>query len=290
VPTDELFPIIDLKTSARVRITPSRFIARGEGLWNGFLANVATETYVRIEENSTIHDLKQIYLLHLSKFLQDSTTIAGSQLFTQDVLFFEGVPMFSSRLRYSQRHGLTNYSGGIERSYGREQSVRLRWQLVPEISNQIDYVNKIDRVTSVVYSTRLRDILSNSVVFDVSYRPEQNVELGMKFELAKSTDRYQTPEVNSGLNTQSVRLVYAFLGSGQARAEASREEVRLSRELDSYPYELTGGRLPGKTWLWHIGFDYRVTQFIQATLAYDGRSEGGQPPVHTGRAEVRAFF
>ena len=290
VPTDAMFPIIDLKTSARVRFTAARFLKRGNGFAGDALAAISTETYVRIEEKSSEHDLKEIYLLNLNRFLQDSTTLAGSQLFTQDLFLFEGQTLFSLRGRYSQTHGLINFAGGIEHSYGRERSIRLRWQLVPEISNQLDYVNKTDRVSSQEISTRIHDILSNSVTFDVSYRPEQNLELGMKFDLSKSTDRFQLPELGAALNAQSVRFVYAFQGAGQARVEASREEVRLGRTLDSYPYELTGGRVAGKTWIWRFGFDYRVTQFVQASATYDGRTEGGAPPVHTARAEVRAFF
>jgi len=48
--------------------------------------------------------------------------------------------------------------------------------------------------------------------------------------------------------------------------------------------------VPGKTWLWRAALEYRLTNFVQASLNYDGRSEGGRSPVHTGRAEVRAFF
>jgi len=290
VPTDEMYPIIDLKTSTRIRFTPAKFIRRGSGFMGDALSAISTETYARIEEKSSEHDLKEIYLLNLNHFLQDSTTLAGSQLFTQDLFLFEGQTLFTMRGRYSQTHGLINFAGGIEHSYGRERSVRLRWQLVPEISNQLDYVNKIDRVSSQEVSTRVHDILSNTVSLDISYRPEQNLELGMKFDIAKSTDRFQTPDLGASLNAQSVRLVYAFQGAGQARVEGSREEERVGRTLDSYPYELTGGRVAGKTWIWRVGFDYRVTQFIQASATYDGRTEGGSPPVHTARAEVRAFF
>jgi len=56
------------------------------------------------------------------------------------------------------------------------------------------------------------------------------------------------------------------------------------------PYELTGGRLTGKTWLWRTSAEYRITNFLQATANYEGRSEGLKKPVHTMRAEVRAFF
>ena len=290
VPTDEMYPIIDLKTSTRVRFTPSRFIGKGEGFWEDALSAISTETYARIDEKSSDHDLKQIYLLNLKHFLQDSTTLAGTQLLTQDVNLFEGKTLFSTRFRFSQTRGLTNFAGGLEHSYGRERSVRFRWQLVPEITNQLDYVNKIDRVFSDEISTRIHDILSNTVSFDVSYRPDTRLELGMKFDLAKSVDSYQVPALGAALNAQTVRLVYAFQGAGQARFQASREEERLDGTPESFPYELTGGRVAGKTWTWTFGFDYRVTQFVQASATYDGRTEGGAPPVHTARAEVRAFF
>jgi hypothetical protein len=66
--------------------------------------------------------------------------------------------------------------------------------------------------------------------------------------------------------------------------------VQLDRAASDVPYELTNGRSAGISWLWGVAFEYRVTSFIQASATYDGRSEGGAPIVHTGRAEVRAFF
>ena len=151
-------------------------------------------------------------------------------------------------------------------------------------------MNRIDRVSGPADSPRLRDILSNGVTFDLSYRPQQNAELGFKLDVSRATDRFSTPELQADLNAQTVRVVYAFQGAGQIRVELAREEVQLARGVDTYPFELTGGRVPGKTWIWRVAFDYRMTQFLQATLNYEGRTEGGQKPVHTARAEVRAFF
>jgi hypothetical protein len=289
LPTDQMVPVIDLKTSARLRVTPSRFVDGGTTVGK-ILTPLSSETYIRVEEKSTERELSSIYLLHLAKFRQDATTLAGSTLFTQDLLLYDGNPLFSARFRYSQRRGLTNLSGGIEHAYVRERSVRLRWQLVPEIANQLDFVSRNDRTTSQVATSRTRDILSNSVTIDLSYRPQQNAELGFKFDVSRATDRYLTPELDADLNAQSVRVVYAFQGAGQARGELSREEIHLGRAVESYPYELTGGRVPGKTWIWRTTLDYRMTQFLQATMSYEGRAEGGGSPVHTARAEVRAFF
>ncbi len=290
VPTDQFRPIIDLKTSIRLRVDPRVFLTPGESFLGSLASALSAESYVRIEEKSSEEDLKQIYLLHFSRFLQESTTITGSQLFTQDLFFFEGRPEFSARVRFSQRNGLNQFTSATERTYGRERSLRLRWQLISELSNQIDLVNSQDRVTSAQPSSRTRDITSNFVTFDFSYRPEQEIEVGCKLETGNSVDSYQQPEQRAEINTQSLRCVYAMRGAGQIRAEIGREEVGLRGVGAVFPFELTRGRVAGKTWVWRAGLDYRVTQFIQATMNYDGRSEGGRQPVHTARAEVRAFF
>jgi hypothetical protein len=290
VPSDQLLPIIDLKGSIRVRITPARFLTSKDGSLGRIISALSAETYARVDEKSTERDLKQIYLLHFSRFQRDSTTLTGSNIFSQDLFILDGNPSFSTRLRYSERRGLNNFNGGIERNFGKERSIRIRFRLIPEIAQQLDYANKNDRVTGDVPSTRLRDILSDELTFDFSYRPEQRFELGLKIGTSTSTDRLPAVPLEASLNTEGLRMIYAFEGAGQVRAEFSREEVLLSHAVDVFPYELTGGRLRGKTWLWHAGLEYRLTNFLQANASYDGRSEGAGPVVHTARAEVRAFF
>ena len=245
---------------------------------------------MRVDEKSTEEDLKQIYLLHFSSFQQDSTTLSGSAIFTQDVHLFEGKPDFSVRLRFNQRQGLNTLSGGVERAYARERSVRLRWQFLREIAAELDLENRDDRVSSAQASSRLRDIVGNDLRLDLSYRPEQNIQFGLALLLSNATDSYPAEPVEADINTQTVRWVLSFEGAGQLRLEGSREEVVLSGAQQLYSYELTRGRLPGKTWLWGSALDYRLTSFIQATASYDGRAEGGRAPVHTARAELRAFF
>jgi hypothetical protein len=87
-----------------------------------------------------------------------------------------------------------------------------------------------------------------------------------------------------------MRFSYALAGKGQLFVEGSREEIHLAPAVAEFPYELTGGRVAGISWLWRLNFDYRVTGFLQTTVSYDGRTEGGAPAVHTAKAEVRAFF
>lgn len=288
-PSDELFPIVDLKASTRVRITPSRFLRSDEGLLN-FLKVVSTETYFRVEEKSKDPETRNIYFLQLGKFLNDQTTLSGNNYLSQDLHLFENNQEYSLRARFVQRKGFTQFSTASERSYLRERSVRFRWQLVEEIANQVDYVNKLDRVTSPQASARMRDILSNSILSDWSYRPEQRLEIGFSTGVGRSVDRDAAGELVADLNNQAVRLVYSFESRGQGRIEFHREEATLQGQRRALPFELTSGRVVGKTWLWRTNFDYRISQAMQITIGYDGRSEAGGTPIHSARAEAKAFF
>jgi hypothetical protein len=286
IPGDRLIPVIDLKAATRVRFNGSRLFAHDD--WIGtILGALSSETYARVDEKSSEPDRKQIYLLHFSRFLSERTTVAGSNLFSQDLYLWENKPEYSLRLRYSQRRGLTQFALADERSFSDEHSVRVRWQLIKEFSNQTDLIQKKDILDSPQSDYRVRSILSRSIETDWSYRPEQRVEMGFKVTMGEALN-FDTSRAN--LNTESIRAVYSLADKGQARVDLTREEVILAHVGGLIPFELTGGRVGGQSWLWRAGLEYRLTQFIQSTISYDGRSEGGFSPVHTMKAEVRAFF
>lgn len=289
VPSDALYPVVDLKASTRLRVTPSRFLEADNAL-NRIVSALSAETYFRVEEKSRETETRKIYFLQFSRFLNEQTTIVGSNFLSQDLFVFEYSPEFSLRFRYTERKGFTQYALTNERSYARERSVRARWQLIKEFSNQTEYMNKSDKVFSLQPSARSRNIVSNSIVSDWSYRPDQRVEVGFTFGVGRAEDTDSLPTTTADLNSQALRVVYSFQERGQGRVEFHREEVLLNRSRAYLPFELTGGRLPGKTWLWRAGFEYRLTQYIQTSLSYDGRTEGARTPIHTARVEVRAFF
>ncbi|MGA9405964.1 MAG: hypothetical protein WBW71_02410 [Bacteroidota bacterium] len=292
IPTDQLYPVINVNTSTRLRLTPSKFITSPSTWVEKALCDISTESDVRIEEKSSDPQTSQIYLLNLSHFLNPATTILGSQLLQQDLFLFQNRPDLSFRFRYLQQEGAGQYSTGDEQSYNRERSVEIRLRLVSEISNQIDYSNKQNNIAASLASGRSEVINSDDLISDYSYRPEQNVEVGFKIEVSRSEDDYNPAPIIADLNAQSLRTVFSFQGSGQLRFDFSREEVGLENSVVGtlVPFDLTAGRLEGKTYLWGVSFDYKLSSNLQSSLQYTGRSEQSYAPVHTAKAEVRAFF
>ncbi len=291
LPTDQLFPIVDVKTSARLLIRPSRFLSlNNNNFFNEVLNNLSLESYYRIDEKSKNPNTDDLYFLHTGTFLNDSNTLAGTQVFQQDVNFFEFNPEYSLRLRYIQQKGFTQYTSGNERLLSIQRSAKLKVGLTKDVTTNIEYLNKTDRNIAPVTSVRNRNIISDGINFDFSYRPIQVIESGFTLNFTRADDFYPTPSNSADINQQIFRVIYSFASLGRVRIELERDEIRLSNSQITIPFELTNGRVDGRSYFWRGIFDYSISKNIQASFNYDGRIEGDRRVVHTGRAEVRAFF
>ena len=290
--SDELIPIINLKTSSRIRITPERIIGMPTSPFEKVLSAVSSETYFRIEERNTGKDINDIYFLRLRHFLNPATTLQGFQFIQQDIFIFENNPDYSFRFRFNQRKGLSQFSTGGERNYSRERSIRTRFQLSNDVSNQTDIIIGDDNAVSSSNINPQRQIQSTSLITDFSYRPEQNLEIGFTITTSQAQDFFTPSPVSASFNGQSVRTVIGFLGNGQLRFDVSREEVLLSGNKPDYsvPYELTSGRDIGKNFLWNVSSEYRLGGNVQFSLHYNGRTTSRSTVIHTGTMEVKAYF
>lgn len=289
IPTDKLFPVIDLKTNLRWKLDFSRLV-EGDGTFDKIAKAISSETFWRIEENSKDPSTSDIYLLNFSKFLNETNTIRGSNYFQQDVNIFQNNSDLSFRIRYNQRKSLNQYSGGVERGYLRERSLRIRFKMVEEINNQTDFINQIDNMISPVSTSRAREISKNSFISDFSYRPIREMEVGLKFEVARSLDKYPAKPSTVDLNTFVLRSTYSFENLGRLRIEVERTELTSSSSEYSIPFEVLRGNVIGKNYFWRAFFDFRVSSLLQTSVSYDARKLGSSRVIHTMRAEAKAYF
>ncbi len=289
-PTTTLYPVVNLQTNVRLGLTPEKFVKNDGSVTNIVLRSLSSVTLWQITENNQTTNVSDIYLLHLSKFLNDSLTLSGSQLFQQDFYLLQNNRDFSLRLRFLQNKSLNQYSILTERGYKREQSVRLRTKLTDTFYEELDVALNDDDV-STTYAERAHSISSSSVGSELSYKPDPNVESSFKVELSKAVDAFRSDLTNS-MNTEILKAAYSILSKGRLTVQLERDEVLVENQRPNVylPFELTQGFLPGQTYIVQLGFDYRINSFIQATANYTGRTLAGGAPINTMTAEVRAFF
>ncbi len=289
IPTDQLFPVVNLQLSSRWKIDFAKLF-KYKSVWKTFLAPISSETFFRTDEKSKITDTKKIYLLNRSYFLNDSTTITGSDIFQQDFYLYRFNSSFSLRGRFLQKKYLRQYSNGIISGFKKEKSLRLRAKLAREIRYQADYFIKDDNLLSGTNFSRSH--LANSEEFDsdFSYRPYNNFEIGIKFGVGKTTDRLPEVPTEINYNSQMVRLDYSIVGKGRIRFSVERKELLSNVEDYKIPWEITEGKRIGKNYLLRLNIDYKLSPNLQSSLVYTGLKYGKENFIHTMRAEARAYF
>ena len=289
LPTSKLFPVVNLKTSTRWKIDFAKIMKSNNSLFAKILTPISTETVYRIDEYSEAKNIASVLLLKPEVLMNDSTTLRGANSFQQDLFLFKNKPDLSLRFRFIENNKLTQYNTGNELGYFSERSVRIRFQMVKEISNQTDFINQSDNVEAI-NSSRVRLLTNDELTSEFSYRPIQNIEIGFKFGVGNSTDKLPTKPTKIESNSQLVSLTYSFTNKGRIKIEAERTEVSDNGTSNLIPYEMLRGKVVGKNYFWRVNFDYRLAENLQITLNYLGRKQGESKIVHNLRTEARAYF
>ncbi len=289
IPTDELFPVINLQLSTRWKFDFKK-IFKYKSTYKTLLAPISGETFMRIDEKSKIAETEKIYLLNLPYFMNDSTTINGSNIFRQDIYLFRFNSSLSLRGRFLQNRFLRQYSNGLVRGYKREKSIRLRAKLAREIRYQADYLMSNDNLNSGTNFSRSHTASTEEFNSDFSYRPYNNFELGIKLGVGKTVDVFPAVPIKINFNSQEVRFDFSFVGKGRVRISAERTELLSNTEDYKVPWEISQGKRIGKNYLIRLNIDYKLSKNLQSTLVYSGIKYGKENFIHTLRAEARAYF
>jgi hypothetical protein len=288
-PTDELFPVIDLKLNTRWKIEFNKYF-KNKDIVSTALNALTSETTYRIEENSRVAEPEKIYLLNFNYFLNDSTTIRGFNYFQQDLHILKNQRELSFRFRYTERKSLNQYSAGLENSFTRQRSIKIKFRMVKEMNNETEYINEIENVNAPVRSNRSRETVSNKITSDFSYRPFNNFEMGFLFTVGRLQDNFPINPTIIDENKLILRFTLSLLKKGRLRVEAERTELLANTNSNIIPFEITSGNLIGKNYIWRANFDYRFSSNLQTNINYSGRLQGKGKVINTLTAEARAYF
>lgn len=297
--TDDLMPVVELKASSRIQLSPARFFsARGAAAkkplkkWQKILSAISSESFANIEEQTQEKNVWQVYLMNMSKFRQPATTIFGNLQLRQDLFLFEHSRDFSLRLRYLRRDEKNNQyiEGGQDRTE-REYNLRMTNRFSERLSSQSEVISKRTARLFGFSGRQNRDVYSHQLRLDFSYRPRPTLELAMENRLSREEDRVYADPTRVTALAFKPRVNYAVKSKGRLRGEVEFSHVSCQPQGRVLPYEMANGKSLGRSVNWDLRFDYRVSMTIQASFSYSGRNEPlRRGTIHTGQAQVTAAF
>ena len=110
-----------------------------------------------------------------------------------------------------------------------------------------------------------------------------------KFESKKNLPIYGGEKSTS--NSFNIESKYNILQSSSVNGKFTLNNIDYNSPANTtVSYIMLDGLLPGKNFLWSLGFSKRLLNNIELNFQYDGRKAGSSKTVHLGRAAITALF
>lgn len=291
-PSDELLPVVSGRAGARLRVDGERLVDQSDGWWERGLAALRSESRVRVEEESTTGRLSDVYLMRVGTFQDPGRTVDGRIRLSQQFDLFADRDAYGTTLRGERGTGLHRRAAGIQDRLHRLAELETYWRTDGGLTGRLTVRVQEDRTTNDQFESRTFDVRSRTL------HPELLVPLTSGWEGRVGADwtRKRDPSVAGSPRRARLLTVPVELDGGgtdgwDLNARFAPAWVHVEGDARGLAeYELTGGRGAGRSIRWHVRAGYQISEQLEATARYDGRSSAAAPTVHTLRMQLRAVF
>ena len=297
IPSDELFSVIDLQTRWRNTFEPSKLINDDENdpgtFWAKMLNQFNINSTIEIRETNRTEDIKDIYLLNLSTFRDDSTTIDGQLFWQQELNIFPDDTKKEISITANQSRSLNQRTSGAEERITDNYQIKNRFRFKNRytINSSIGYGKQ--KSSSERLLNRNFDIRSVEFSQGLNVLVNRSLQTGLTFNYTSKTDRFNqgtaATEADLFKITSDTR---AFLFKKiQTTARLEWQNVNINGPSTTFgQFELTEGAGTGSTFNWAIQGSYRISNLIRASINYNGRTVQNRGVIQTMRVLVSAVF
>ncbi len=292
IQTGTFLPVNEVRVGGNLRLKSDRFFDDPKG-FKKFLSYFDTKTTLRVERKEKDKNFMEVNQAILKpQWGKDSSTVFGTLSFFQDFEYNNTENGFFVRLRYknnsSENHQLLQQGVLVRRS---EKSLRIKGNPLDKMAMMIELKNRKESKDYDDKARKDRNIEAYDCWLDVSYRPEQKIELKLKTQYVSAKNISSDPNITATSLFLIPSVRYALLGRGHIKTEVEIGQVKAEPATSALPYEMMSGDQPGNTVRWSVFFTYRISGHMMATLNYRGRNEPWRDRVYqTGKVEVRVFF
>ncbi|MFA5667789.1 MAG: hypothetical protein WC967_01000 [Balneolaceae bacterium] len=290
LPSDELFPVIDLNFRLRNEIHPFEYLEGEDGM-GFFLRQLKVKSRIAIRENSTTDHLSDVYLLNVSTFRNDSTTIQGRLAWEKELDILPEYNRTNLTLRYNQLRSLNRRSSEILTLYNDALAIDGSIKITDTIETTLLLTKSTNTSESSSLNSRSYNIEAYSIEPGFNATINRSWRTGVNISYSNKTDKAPIVPVNA--KTFKIRNVNRLFLFRKIQANTSLElrNVRINGVSSSYGlFEITDGTGKGTSVLWSAGGSYRMGDLIRLNFTYDGRAMKERPTIHTFKIVVNAIF
>jgi hypothetical protein len=171
------------------------------------------------------------------------------------------------------------------------KEARLRWNISKEFSWNLSYKDGNKKSSSQYFSTRDFSILYYEAEPKISYQPNTAFRATVSFRYTERKNKAELGGQKAELQDYGVELKYNVLQKGSLNLKGNFIKIKFDGvQNTSLAFEMLDALKTGQNITWGIAYQRTLSNNLQLSLTYDGRKSEGTKIIHTGGAQVRAYF
>lgn len=300
-PTLDYIKVFTNQFSEMLMLKPAAIWANKKGV-RKFISHFANQSAYRVDRKSTNTDLINAY----NPFERDTLDVTLNSSFRNTLFINQLSPVFGLDLTYQDIKNIALLTSGIDTRQNNYKEAHLRWNMSQQFFWNIAYKDGTKKYNSQLFEIRNYSIHYYEAEPKFNYQPNTTFRATISFKYTNRKNTFVYSKVidsiyiggeKSTLQDYGVELKYNVLQKGSLNIKANFIQITFKdknntdiNQNSSLAFEMLDALLRGKNYTWGLTYQRNLSNNIQLSLTYDGRKSGDGKMIHTGGAQVRAYF
>jgi hypothetical protein len=288
-PTDQYIKTYTNQFSQTLMIRPAAIWMNKKGIRKA-LALFSDQAAYRVDRKTTNTDIVEAY----NPFLQetsDSTLVTLNSTVRNTFFINQMGTVFGADITWQDSRNKSLLTNGFDTRVNTYTESRVRWNLSKKWTVTGSYRNGKKISSSEYFTTRDYNILYNETEPRVSYQPSTTFRASVLFRYTNKQNTAELGGQRAVLQDYGTELRYLVLGKGSFNLKFDYINIAYNDVQNSpLAFEMLSGLKTGENYTWGLVWERTLANNLQLSLTYDGRKSPNVKTIHTGGAQVRAFF
>jgi hypothetical protein len=294
-PTSDYIKVYSNQFSQVLNIKPSA-IWGGKTGFRKFVARFADQASFRIDRKSTETDLAKAYNPFLvvpndTSASAFKTLVATNSSFRNTLFINQLSSVFGLDLTFQDARNKNLLVNGFDTRINTFSEAKLRWNMTKELSWNINYREGAKSSKSQFFGSRDYAIDYLEAEPKLNYQPNTSFRVAVSFKYTEKKNKTEFGGQHAELQDYGAEVKYNVLQKGSLNLKA--DFIRISfngTQNTSLAFEMLDALKVGQNITWGAAYQRTLSNNLQLSLTYDGRKSEGTKAIHTGGAQVRAYF
>lgn len=288
-PTNEYIKTYSNQFSQTLTLKPAAVWSNKKG-FKKFISRFSNQTSYRIDRKSNESDISKAYNPFLAE-TNDSTLIAVNSLFRNTLFINQLSPVFGLDLTYQDVRNKTLLVNGFDSRKTQYLEARLRWNVSQKFSFNAAAKNGEKANASQFFNNRDYQIAFYELEPKINYQPSTSFRATLSFRYTDKKNKNELGGQRANLQDYGAEIKYNVLNKGSLNAKVNFIQIAFDgAQNTSLAFEMLDALKIGKNITWGLAYQRNLSNNLQLSLTYDGRQSEGSKTIHTGGAQVRAYF